>query len=141
MSILVLNAGSSTLKFAVFDERAGEELASGAVDWRGGDETTTLTLQTPETGEKHLTINAAGHADAVDSVLRSLQSLDDPIRVVGHRVVHGGTEFRQACLIDERVLRTLKQVSKLAPLHNPPALATIEASHKILPAAAQVARV
>lgn len=141
MSILSLNAGSSTLKFALFDSIARDELAGGTVDWRGSGETATLTFRSPATDEYQSSTEVAGYGDAVDWILRALteNGFDHAIDVAAHRVVHGGTEFRQTTLIDEQVRRSLGETSKLAPLHNPPALTTIEATRKALPDAAQVA--
>lgn len=140
MSILALNAGSSTLKFSLFDDLALEELAAGVVDWGGDRDTATLSLRSPRTEEQRRA-DVANYGDAVGWILQSISAsaADEAVRVVGHRVVHGGTEFRQPVRIDEHVSATLKQVSRLAPLHNPPALETIEAAQSALPETPQVA--
>jgi len=141
MSILTLNSGSSSLKFALFEEPACDELASGLVDWRGSGENITLTLRSPAIGERRSCAEVADYGEAVGWILRSLveDTLDKPVRIVGHRVVHGGTEFRQTTRIDERISQSLERISNLAPLHNPPALATIEAAQAALPDAPQIA--
>ena len=113
MSILVLNAGSSSLKFALFDDRAEKEMDHGQVDWHKDADRTAAIAQ----GIGH-------HAD---------------VRIVGHRVVHGGTKFRQAIVIDENVSRELAKLSELAPLHNPPALDGIAAAQRAFPQARQIA--
>jgi acetate kinase len=141
MSILVFNAGSSTLKFALFDEPRCAQLAAGMVDWRGNREAATLTIHCGTDAQQQMTSNVAGYDEAVAWILRSLTAnkLDQPIRAVGHRVVHGGTEFRQAILINEQVSQSLSRIAPLAPLHNPLALTTITAARNAMPNAAQVA--
>ncbi len=118
--ILVFNAGSSTLKHALFDDEAGAEIASGVLE------------VSPEPG---------GHRAAAREILRSIreQASGSPIRAVGHRVVHGGDFFRESARIDRAMLTALARVSELAPLHNPPALAVIEAARDDLPSVPQVA--
>jgi acetate kinase len=120
LSILAFNAGSSTLKHALFDDAASREIASGAID------------VSPEAG---------GHRAAAARTFSSLQETGASagIRAVGHRVVHGGDLFRGSVRIDETVSEGLARLSELAPLHNPPALAVIEAAREALPAAPQVA--
>ena len=137
MSILVLNAGSSILKFAIFDDAANSELAGGVVEWPDSGKTAKLTFRSPNADDRRITKDD----DDVGWILRTLSEngLDEPIRAVGHRVVHGGTDFVQPTLIDKRVSRSLERISDLAPLHNPPALATIKAASTTLPDAAQVA--
>lgn len=141
MSILVLNAGSSTLKFALFGDDAGEEIAGGGVDWQGGRSSAKLALRLPEVGEKQLEGEVEDYSGAVTWILESLAEAlaGDPVKKVGHRVVHGGAEFRRTTLIDEQVKRALERISSLVPLHNPPALRTIEAAREALPGVAHVA--
>ena len=141
MSVLVLNAGSSTLKFSLFDQSAREELANGLVDWRGRDESATLQFRSLTTGEKQSTLEVADYREAATRIIDALRDngFDDPIDVVGHRVVHGGTEFNQTTLIDDHVSQALQRTSGLAPLHNPSALTTIDAMRIALPDAAHVA--
>ena len=141
MSILILNAGSSSLKFALFDQAARDELASGVVDWRGSREKATLTFRSPAIRDNRSATDVADYGEAVRWILGSLvdHELEEAVHVVGHRVVHGGSEFRQTTLIDERVSQSLERISKLAPLHNPPALTTIKATRTTLPDAAQIA--
>ena len=139
--ILVFNAGSSTLKFAIFDDAARVELASGLVDWRGESDTATLSCRSQQLGERRDNANVAEFSEAVGWILDSLTEhlCGTSIRVVAHRVVHGGVEFSGTTLIDEGVCRLLQQVGQLAPLHNPPALTTIDAARTALPDTAQVA--
>ena len=83
----------------------------------------------------------AGYGEATGWILQTLaaQCVAAPITQVGHRVVHGGTEFRHSTLIDDRVCAALERIAELAPLHNPPALATIAAARSALPSATHLA--
>jgi len=140
MTTLVLNAGSSTLKFALFDAEARDELASGRVDWRASG-SATLVFTSPDGEASPVRADVTSYADAVRAVIRcaSERGLASSIRAVGHRIVHGGAEFRNAVAIDRRVHRSLAALGQLAPLHNPAALTTLEASQAALPGAVQVA--
>jgi len=137
MSILVLNAGSSSLKFSVFDDAARDKLAGGMVERNARGENDTLTLRLSHSEGQHFDKERVDASDDVLWILRGLASvgLNDPIRAVGHRVVHGGTEFRRSTQIDDKFCESLKSICELAPLHNPPALAVIEAARKALPEA------
>ena len=141
MSILVLNAGSSTLKYALFDELAHEQLARGVIDWQTQSEKVRLELQTQSASQTQSRSDISNNRDAVKWILHVLADINqgESIRAVGHRIVHGGTNFCQPTLINEQVLQSLEQVSKLAPLHNPPALMTIKAAQKNLSEAMHVA--
>ncbi len=114
----MLNAGSSTLKY---------RLLRGSVVLDGG-----LVERIGEPGGA-----AADHAAAVERVLEPLR--DKQISAVGHRVVHGGVRFREPVLIDDEVLAALREVSELAPLHNPAGVSGIEAARRVLPGVPQVA--
>lgn len=140
MSILVLNAGSSTLKFVLFDNKAQDELASGSVDWRGADDTATLFFRRQTAKEEQFNAEIADYGDAVGWILKLLTEnhFNEPIQMVGHRVVYGGTEFRQTSIVDQQIIQSLERISQLAPLHNPPALKTIETTRKALPTTTQV---
>jgi acetate kinase len=148
MSILVFNAGSTSLKFGLFSDPACELLISGALDWAGGDRhRATLTLSTDaETAAQHGTVDVHEDRAAVDCAIRALaearpaggQVLAE-IEVVGHRVVHGGAEFPASVPIDGAVRQSIARWSALAPLHNLPALAVISAAEAALPHARQVA--
>jgi acetate kinase len=115
MSVLVLNAGSSTLKYSLFAGRSTKLVAEGIVE------------DPPK--------------DAVTAILASIRDdlSSDPVAVVGHRVVHGGTVFTGSAPIDARVVEEIARLSELAPLHNPPALAAIEAAQGAIPGAPHVA--
>jgi acetate kinase len=111
MSILALNAGSSTLKFALFDDDARAKHAGGVIEWDAQQPATvTGTMR-----------------EVLENQLRR-----DSVRAVGHRVVHGGERFVAPTRIDEAVLSALDELSELAPLHNPAALQAIRAARDIL---------
>jgi acetate kinase len=113
--ILVLNAGSSTLKYRLAPDGPGGIVER--IGEPGGD--------------------ATDHGHAVERVLERLR--DKEIRAVGHRVVHGGTRFVAPAVLDDAVLAGIREVSVLAPLHNPAAVAGIEAARRALPDVPQVA--
>jgi acetate kinase len=151
MKILVLNAGSSTLKFSLFevDARDETEQADGMLDWSDGSRPGQARLTVRHaTGDEHLAweVPAARRADGVAEVLAALIRPDPPlvaapaeIAAVGHRVVHGGVTYQQSVRIDPAVQAEIARLVALAPLHNPPALAGIEAAERALPGVPQVA--
>jgi acetate kinase len=141
MSILVLNAGSSTLKYVLFAAESLEERASGVVDWQGAVRRVSISWRRADGTSGQQTASVGGYGDAVGHVLRlagEMRALAD-IRTCGHRVVHGGERFQQSVRIDPAVRQAIGAVSELAPLHNPPALAAIDAAITALPGAAHVA--
>ncbi|HEX8343261.1 MAG TPA: acetate kinase, partial [Actinoplanes sp.] len=116
--ILVLNSGSSSVKYRLFD--GGETVAKGNVERIG------------EPGG-----DATDHAAALRNVMSSVDL--DGLRAVGHRVVHGGAEFGTATLIDDRVVEAIERLVPLAPLHNPGSLAGITVARELLPGVPQFA--
>lgn len=146
MSILVLNTGSSSLKFGLFDDAASEELATGLIDWASDPRQAELVVRLRGAAEVRCRRDVPDHRSAVSQALRSLTDMslitaDGPsaVATVGHRVVQGGTEFRDSVRLDARVKAAVARLSELAPLHNPPALAGVEAAEAALPGVAQVA--
>ncbi|MDB4875786.1 MAG: Acetate kinase [Gemmatimonadetes bacterium] len=153
MHILVLNVGSSSVKFQLIDtdgeavaEGRDKRLARGQVDRIGGEATVTLEA----TGRPPTTTTAriANHAAAAEYIIRWLTSTDSgvpittvgEIEAVGHRVVHGGEKFSQSIRIDDDVWRGLEALIDLAPLHNPHNLSGITAARTALgPGVPQVA--
>ena len=144
MKVLVLNAGSSSIKYQLFQMPEATVLAKGMVEPIGAE---AATLSQTSGGRKH-TVEAPveDHGTGMGLIL---QTLADPemgvigdiaeIAAVGHRVVHGGEEFTGSVVIDEQVIDSLERYSDLAPLHNPPNLIGIRAARKALPDAEQVA--
>jgi len=124
-SILVINCGSSSLKYQVFDIDDFSVLSKGRVENIG------------EEGS-----NIKNHEEAALQILEKLASEgigESDISIVGHRVVHGGEEANTTSIIDEKLLKILEKNSELAPLHNPANIQGIKACMKVLPEAKQVA--
>jgi acetate kinase len=147
MSILAINSGSSSLKFGLFDAGACEPLLAGDIDWAHGDrERAQLTLR-PRDGQPVTSLLAVpddftAAKAAINAALGSGPHGphgNSSITLVGHRVVHGGAEFRHSVLIDAKVKAAIEGLNKLAPLHNPPALKAIEAAERLLPGVPEVA--
>jgi acetate kinase len=138
-SILVFNAGSSSLKFALFDGLSLKMIVRGAVGGIGG--LSSLDWSDGSTNA-HVLIKANSHEDAANWVLDWLQhlwpfgSLLEDVSVVAHRIVHGGKNFRRPIIVTEKVMAQLDQLSPLAPLHNPQAVAVMRTSQKTLSAQA-----
>jgi acetate kinase len=145
VNVLVLNSGSSSIKYQLFDMMDRSLLAGGAAE-RIGDEGGRLVHGRRERdGRFHEEITSADLANHGDALDRIMTALGDAIErgsglgAIGHRVVHGGESFRQPCVIDERVIETIRELSPLAPLHNPANLLCIEVSTARLPGVPQVA--
>lgn len=137
--ILVLNAGSSSLKFGVFDLDARCRLLHGTVDWSGGDRSHAhLTVRESDGRETSTTGSIDGEDGAAGYVIEVVQARHR-VGLVGHRVVHGGTSLRTSTRIDDAVVETIHRLGSLAPLHNPPALAAIRAARHRLPRVHHVA--
>jgi acetate kinase len=146
MKILVLNSGSSSVKYQVFEvDNEDRRLCKGLVDRIGLNDSTLTHIITGK--EKFtLTKKIVDHRVAIEAIL---QLLTDPkhgvisdlheIEGVGHRVVHGGEKFSESVLIDEPVLKAIEECCELAPLHNPPNLLGIKECQKLLPHVSQVA--
>ncbi len=140
MSILVINAGSSSLKFALFDAEARQSLATGLIDWRVDPRQAELVLKPSEGEAIRSRESVSDHRAAVRHAVDKLAGLPGPsgghaktITVVGHRVVHGGARFQEPVRIDEDVKNEIAKLAELAPLHNPAALEAIEAAESALP--------
>ena len=136
MKILVLNCGSSTLKFQLIEveksERPQRKLARGIIDRIGGNGTFRFIVGDSTPVEKPVAVRS--HEKAVGLVISWIQSipqLGSPA-AAGHRVVHGGEKFAASVAIDEAVLGALEALCDLAPLHNPAAISGIRAARKIL---------
>lgn len=140
MSILVLNAGSSSLKFGLYDESAAE-LAAGVVDWAGDRRLAELILQRPAAEPIRTLHELRDYPAAVACALEALAGSVSGAKItaVGQRVVHGGTRFSDSVLIDAAVKAEIMRLTELAPLHNPPALEAIGAVEGALPGIPQVA--
>lgn len=141
MKILVINAGSSSLKYQLIDINDKKVLAKGLCE-RIGIEGSNLQHTCVEKGLDKIKIEKPmkDHGDAIQMVIDALidpehgviSSMDE-IGAVGHRVVHGAEEFTDSTLITEAVMKALEKCTPLAPLHNPPNIIGIEACKKIMP--------
>nr|WP_278313804.1 acetate kinase [Lolliginicoccus levis] len=141
-TVLVINSGSSSIKYQLLDPASGEALASGVVERIGErDGIITHADSAGETEQRApIADHKAGLALAFDMFTRDGGSLDDlGIAAVGHRVVHGGTIFTRPTLITDDVVAEVDKLSSLAPLHNPPNLLGIEVSRALLPEVPHVA--
>jgi len=144
MKILVLNCGSSSLKFQFIDMEKNELLAKGNFERIGGMKT-TLKLNIGGKKEDILHI-ARDYDEAISFVLEVLQRKENnlindlsEIGAIGHRIVHGGELFKDSVIIDDEVISEIEKCTDLAPLHNPSAVAGIKATKKILPDVPMVA--
>ncbi len=146
MSILVINAGSSSLKFALFPSDGETELATGLVDWTDPVRGAEFVVRTDDGGERRTPFGSTDHRSAASLAIRSLFEAESPdlgrlsdVEAVGHRVVHGGSVFLESVRIDAGVKKELSRLSELAPLHNPPALEAIEHAQEVLPGVPHIA--
>ena len=142
MKILVINAGSSSLKYQLINMDDQSVMAKGLCERIGIDGRLTHS-KGGEKFQKDLTLK--DHGDAIQAVLDSLTDKEmgviasmDEINAVGHRVVHGGEAFSGSAVITEAVMNALNECIELAPLHNPPNITGIEACAKIMPNVPQV---
>jgi acetate kinase len=149
MKILVINTGSSSIKYQLFDMGKKQAMVSGLAE-KIGEETSSLEHEVIDGNggcrKKEEDQRIADHSQGLN---RIVELLIDPefgvihdkseIAAVGHRVVHGGESFHSSTVIDEKVLQAIKENIPLAPLHNPPNLEGIEVSSSIFPDAPQVA--
>lgn len=140
MKVLVINCGSSSLKYQVLDMEHEKLLAKGLVE-RIGIEGSVITHTKVETDEKWKNeVPMPTHTEAIQQVLDAIVDKDhgviesmDEIGAVGHRVVHAGEKYAHSVLIDDDVIKALEECIDLAPLHNPPNLLGIEACRKLMP--------
>jgi len=143
LSILVINAGSSSVKFALFDFDTLEPAARGLLDLAGAGGQATITLA-PQGREAISTkLDVPDYRAAVVMALEMLRQSDAVpggaagIRAVGHRLIHGGEEIRRPVRIDAAMKKTILRYRHLAPLHIPPGLDAIEATEAALPGVPQ----
>ena len=138
MKILVINCGSSSLKYQVIDSDTEHVLAKGLCERIGIDG--RLTYQ--PTGQNKIKYDAPmpAHRQAVELVLKQLTDPEtgilktvDEIQAVGHRMVHGGEKFACSTLLTDEVLKTVESCNDLAPLHNPPTLVGVAACKELMP--------
>jgi acetate kinase len=139
--ILTVNAGSSSIKFSIYTAgREPEERLRGQVDRIGGDNA-ELAIEQEDGSEKRFHIGHADHRAAMAAILaHSGQALDgETVAGVGHRVVHGGTDFAAPTRLDDATVDRLAALEPLAPLHQPHNLAAVRAARSAFPDAVQIA--
>src|SRR6056297_3418253 len=144
MKVLVLNSGSSSIKFQLFNMEEERVLAKGLVE-RIGIEDSAIEYENNNGQEVEKDIDIANHRDGIEHVIEMLLDPEvgvlediDEINAVGHRVVHGGEKFAQSALITDEVIEKIEEVTPLAPLHNPHNLSGIKVCKELLPDKPQV---
>jgi acetate kinase len=139
LNILVINCGSSSLKYQLINTKNEEVLAKGICERIGLEES---RIKHDAIGKERVIINGdmPNHKDAIQYVLDALVSKEhgaingmDEIDAVGHRIVHGGESFASSTIIDDDVIEAVKECSDLAPLHNPANLIGIDACRHLMP--------
>ena len=147
MKILVINSGSSSVKYKLFDMAAGGEiLASGGVEKIGLPDS-CLVLKMKDGSKKTLMRNMPTHTESIAFIFETLTSKEewsaikslDEVNAVGHRVVHGGEKFNKSVLITDEVLEQIEKCADMAPLHNPANIEGIRTIAALLPSVPQVA--
>lgn len=145
MKILVINCGSSSLKYQILDMTNETLLCKGLVEKIGIDGS---VINHTKIGQDKFVLETPmkDHKDAIAQVLAAIQDPDhgvvssmSEIGAVGHRVVHGGEHYADSVLIDDEVMKVIEECSDLAPLHNPPNIAGIEACKALMPDTPMVA--
>ena len=147
MKVLVINSGSSSIKYQLFDMTAGTVLASGVLEQIGESESQLTHHTRSAQGEMDEIKKTGAVADhqagfaLIGTVLGESGALQDTGELfgIGHRVVHGGEEFKQPTLINKKVIDTIRRLIPLAPLHNPANLLGIEVAMQSAPDVPQVA--
>ena len=143
MNILVINAGSSSLKYQLMNPETGDVSAKGLCERIGIDGRLTHNANGVKTVKE---IAMPTHGEAIASVMDALVDAEigviksvAEIDAVGHRVVHGGNKFADSCVIDDAVIKGIEECIPLGPLHNPANLLGITACQKLMPTTPQVA--
>ncbi|TQQ39885.1 acetate/propionate family kinase [Vibrio cholerae] len=139
--VLVINSGSSSLKFAVIDSQTGEALISGLGECFGMPEAVISWKYQGEKTEEAITAADHHHQHAINRIVGLMESLGfaQDLVAVGHRIVHGGEKFTSTVRIDEEVLAEIESLSDLAPLHNPAGAKGIQAAMAAFPSLPQFA--
>ncbi|PWC18843.1 propionate kinase [Brenneria corticis] len=138
--VLVINCGSSSLKFSVIPANGEKPILFGLAE-RLGLDNAVITFKDNDGNKSVISLQEANHREALNVLFKTLteKKLIDNLAAIGHRVAHGGSDFKHSELITPQVMEKIKALSPLAPLHNPANLAGIEAALELLPALAQVA--
>ena len=144
MNVLIINAGSSSLKYQLMNPETGDVSAKGLCERIGIDGRLNHTKTGCDKVVKDIPMPT--HSEAIAATLEILQDAEvgviksvEEIDAVGHRVLHGGMEFFSSCIIDDEVIAAIKKCIPLGPLHNPANLVGIEACQAVMPNTPQVA--
>jgi acetate kinase len=143
MKVLVINSGSSSIKYQLFEMPAGKVMAAGAVE-RIGEAMASHRHRDGSGVETSTVMHVADHREGlqrIGTVMKETGAASDlsELSAIGHRVVHGGEAFRQPTRIDEQAIQRIREMIPLAPLHNPANLAGIEVAMQQAPGVPQVA--
>lgn len=147
MKVLVLNSGSSSIKYQLFETTDWKAIAAGSISRIGEAEGELKARWIDATGKEdscRLAMPIADHGAGLEQIverLRASGTLTDAgeLAAIGHRVVHGGEAFHAPTIVDDAVIAAIREMIPLAPLHNPPNLAGIEVARRLFPGVAQVA--
>ena len=147
MNVLVINAGSSSLKYQLLNPTTGELLAKGLCERIGIDGLFTYKPQLPgKEAIKAASVSMPTHNEAIQAVLNALVDEKNgvigsmkEIDAVGHRVVHGGEKFAKSVVITDEVMQAIEECNPLAPLHNPANIIGIKACQELMPGVPMVA--
>ena len=147
MNVLVINAGSSSLKYQLLNPTTGELLAKGLCERIGIDGLFTYKPQLPgKEAIKAASVSMPTHSEAIQAVLNALVDEKNgvigsmkEIDAVGHRVVHGGEKFAKSVVITDEVMQAIEECTPLAPLHNPANIIGIKACQELMPGVPMVA--
>ncbi|WKN43327.1 acetate/propionate family kinase [Tunicatimonas pelagia] len=140
MNVLVLNSGSSSIKFSLFKMPEEQEISLGLIE-KIGEENALVTLRVSSNETKHtqLVSDHSAGLKIIADFLADKVLINQELSAIGHRVVHGGEAYSDTQLITDEVLRKIDELAVLAPLHNPPNAEGIRVSQQIFPQANQVA--
>ncbi|QUG72865.1 acetate kinase [Borreliella afzelii] len=145
MKILIINTGSSSLKFAIYQYENSKKLISGIIEKIKKQKSIIKIINTDGSIIERFEKGIENHQKAIEKMFKILLNSNskilktiNEIKIIGHRVVHGGSNFKNSVILNDSIFNELKQISELAPLHNPSAIIAIEAILKILPHAKQV---
>lgn len=138
--VLVINCGSSSMKFSVIPQDADQPVLSGLAE-RLGIENATMTFKDRDGNTSSVALAEASHQCALHVLFGKLaqQQLLETLTAIGHRVAHGGSDFKCSVRVTDEVIEKIRALSALAPLHNPANLMGIEAARALLPALPQIA--
>jgi len=138
MKVLVINAGSSSLKYQLIDMDTGSVIAKGVCE-RIVIEGSSITHKRPGKDKYFENVAIANHDEAIALVMKTLTDAElgviasvDEIDAIGHRAAHGGVELSGAAVVDEKVLAYLESIVELNPLHGPPAIAGMKAAMSLI---------